>query len=133
MARFRTLTLAALGLTLLAWAAPLSAQQPAAGKKDDPKKKPEPTKFLRVKRDAKDNPVALETAVVRYASADGKGVTVDLVGAVHIGDKDYYDKLNKLMEQYDVLLYELVARRGRASPRAASATRTTCCRSSRTA
>jgi hypothetical protein len=56
---------------------------------------------------------AMETAVVRYVPASGEGeVTVDLIGAVHVGDKAYYEKLNKLMEQYDVLLYELVAPQG---------------------
>ena len=36
-------------------------------------------------------------------------MTVDLIGAVHIGDIAYYDELNKQFTQYDALLYELVA------------------------
>jgi len=83
-------------------------------KKAEAKKAP-PTKFLRVLRDDKKQMTALETAVVRYAPAEGD-VTVDLIGAVHVGDKAYYEKLNKLMEQYDVLLYELVAPEGRRVP-----------------
>ena len=37
------------------------------------------------------------------------GVQVDLVGAIHIGDRAYYQKLNKLFGQYDAVLFELVA------------------------
>jgi hypothetical protein len=60
----------------------------------------------------------MQTAVVRYANAPPKNgpkqkpVTVDLVGAVHIGDIAYYRKLNDLFRQYDALLYELVAPQG---------------------
>ena len=75
--------------------------------------KPKPTRFLRVLRDKKKVPTALETAVVRYVPANGKEtVIVDLVGAVHIGDKSYYRNLNKRFEKYDVVLYELVAPKG---------------------
>lgn len=52
-------------------------------------------------------PIALETAVVSYKNKGGK--TIDLIGAVHIGDKDYYDNLNVKFKAYDALLYELVA------------------------
>jgi len=48
----------------------------------------------------------LQTSVIRYKK---KKATVDLIGAVHIGDAKYYDKLNTLFTDYDVLLYELVA------------------------
>lgn len=37
------------------------------------------------------------------------GVTVDLIGVVHIGEQEYYEELNDLFKEYDVLLYELVA------------------------
>jgi hypothetical protein len=50
---------------------------------------------------------------VRYVPANGKEtIAVDLVGAVHIGDKAYYDELNKRLGTYDVVLYELVAPKG---------------------
>src|SRR5262249_12973780 len=74
-----------------------------------------------LQRDDKKQITALETNVVRYAAASGEGdVTVDLIGAVHVGDKAYYEKLNKLMEQYDVLLYELVAPAGTKIPKGGS-------------
>ncbi len=59
---------------------------------------------------------------VRYREAEGKatlqtvlrtlkspkGQTVDLVGVVHIADKGYYEELNRQLETYEAVLYELV-------------------------
>jgi hypothetical protein len=68
------------------------------------------TEFIRLQSSMKDEPTAFQTATVRFVPADGKGETVvDLIGVVHIGDREYYQKLNKQFESYDVLLYELVA------------------------
>jgi len=77
------------------------------------------TKFIRLTRDAKTaEPAALETAIVRYRPIAGKGeLVVDLIGVVHMGDRDYYRKLNRQFEDYDVLLYELVAPQGTRIPR----------------
>jgi hypothetical protein len=49
----------------------------------------------------------LETSIATYSRPDG--VRVHLVAAVHIGDGGYYRKLNRIFEEYDALLYELVA------------------------
>lgn len=78
--------------------------------------------WVRVEYDKAGNPAGMQTAIVRYANkkADGnakpggkqKPVTVDLIGAVHIGDIAYYRKLNDYFKQYDALLYELVAPEG---------------------
>lgn len=85
--------------------------------KEAPAKPAEP-QFIRVRRDDQGQPLAMETAVVRYVpTAGAEGVVVDLIGAVHVGDKSYYDELNKLFESYDVLLYELVAPEGTKIPK----------------
>jgi hypothetical protein len=78
-----------------------------------------PSKFVRVRYDDKKRPVALETAIVRYAKpgAEKDGLYVDLIGAIHIGDKPYYQQLNKDFTQYDALLYELVAPQGTRVPK----------------
>jgi hypothetical protein len=47
----------------------------------------------------------LQTGVVRYVRGD---TIVDLVGAVHLADPDYFDALNTQLEQYDAVLYEMV-------------------------
>ena len=49
---------------------------------------------------------ALETASAQYINDDG--VEVELIGAVHIADKEYYQDLNTQIEKYDSLLYEMV-------------------------
>jgi hypothetical protein len=76
-------------------------------------------KYLRITRDTDDEPIALQTAIVHFAPADAAGgdLTVDLVGAVHVGEKSYYDALNKAFETYDVVLYELVAPDGTRVPK----------------
>jgi pyruvate/2-oxoglutarate dehydrogenase complex dihydrolipoamide acyltransferase (E2) component len=76
---------AALATTLLC-----AAEEPAPG-------------FIRVDED--DNAARLQTAVTRY---EKDGVTVDLIGAVHIADKKYYETLSKRFEGYESLLYEMI-------------------------
>ncbi len=75
-------------------------------------------KFLRLERAEDDTPRALETAIVRYVPRDcgETGPTVDLVAAVHVADKAYYEELNRRFKQYDVVLYELVAPPGTQIP-----------------
>ncbi|MGC3970316.1 MAG: hypothetical protein QM775_24185 [Pirellulales bacterium] len=70
-------------------------------------------------RDAKKVPTALDTAIVRYVAKGGKydGAVVDLIGAVHVGDKKYYRQLNKKFTEYDALLYELLAPKGTRIPK----------------
>jgi hypothetical protein len=48
----------------------------------------------------------LETPIVTMRN--GNGVTVELIGAVHIADTDYYKALNEQFRSYEVLLFELV-------------------------
>jgi hypothetical protein len=52
---------------------------------------------------------SLQTADVEFQNANG--VVVQLVGAVHIGEKNYYDSLNREFRGYDAVLYELVKSR----------------------
>ncbi|HEY2584585.1 MAG TPA: hypothetical protein VGI81_02325 [Tepidisphaeraceae bacterium] len=56
----------------------------------------------------------LETAVATYQN--DAGVTVHLVGAIHIADKSYYDGLNKTFKEYDAVLYEMVKPRNAPPP-----------------
>lgn len=59
--------------------------------------------FIRVKEAEKST--KLQTAVFGY---EKDGVRVDLIGAIHIADKRYFEFLNKWFENYDVLLFEMV-------------------------
>ena len=75
--------------------------------------------YVRVKQQDKkvngrtvQKPLALQTAIVRYTGAPGTkydGRIVDLVGVVHIGQLEYYKKLNNKLATYQKVLYELVA------------------------
>lgn len=69
--------------------------------------------FVRLHRSAEGHPLALETSIVRYETKSDapKRLKVDLIGAIHVGDRAYYDELNKAFGEYDVVLYELVARK----------------------
>lgn len=61
------------------------------------------TDFIRVDQD--DQAARLQTGVTRY---EKDGVVVDLLGAIHIADAAYFDKLNKEFTAYDALLFEMV-------------------------
>lgn len=67
-------------------------------------------KYIRLVRD--DGEItSLDTAIVRYSPTDPKAGAfehVDLIGAIHIGDKAYYDAINERFREYDIVLYELV-------------------------
>ena len=91
------------------------AEKPAEGaaeatdSEESEQKKP---KYLRIDRDDSGRKRALQTAIVRYegpAGTKNAGVIVDLVGVVHIGERDYYQDLDNRLSKYESVLYELVA------------------------
>ncbi|MDZ4286552.1 MAG: hypothetical protein U0984_01260, partial [Prosthecobacter sp.] len=88
-------------LLTLVWAGSLCAAEAT-----DPAATPAPTDFIRFVEDAKG--AALQTGIGSYLSPEG--AIVDLVGAVHIADKVYFDALNARFKSYDAVLYELVGR-----------------------
>ena len=84
-------------LLLLGLALPsLSAPKPA---------KPDVSQYLRFKAGRKAD--ALEVAVTSFKHPKTE-VQVDLVGVIHIGDRAYYEKLNKMFKNYDAVLFEMV-------------------------
>ena len=97
------------------------AQQDEKRQQKEAKKKhlKDSAHFMRIRKDSKGRDVALETSITRYELTNEKGVriTVDLIGAVHIGEKEYFEKLNKRFEQYESMLYELVAPEGTVIPK----------------
>jgi hypothetical protein len=83
------------------------------------KDKQDSSRFIRLSRDEKKQPIALEAAIVRYVPKDHRKKTpiVDLVTAVHIGEKNYYEQLNREFKGYDAVLYELIAPEGVQVPK----------------
>lgn len=59
--------------------------------------------FIRIRED--DEAARLQTAYFGY---EKDGVRVDLIGAIHIADKRYYEFLNESFEDYEALLFEMV-------------------------
>ena len=87
------------------------------------KDKENSSRFIRLNRDEKKQPIALESAIVRYVPKDRskKAPIVDLITAVHIGEKSYYQRLNREFEGYDAVLYELIAPEGTRIPKGGGA------------
>lgn len=83
--------------------APATTASPAAG--GDAK-----GKFIRFV-DLGDYRGRLEVAIARYADRR-RGVEVDLVSAVHVGEPSYYADLSRRFPRFDAVLYELVAPEG---------------------
>lgn len=71
------------------------------------------SEFTRIATNEEGAPESLQLAIVTYAPAGGdRDVQVDLVSAVHVGEQAYYAELNALFDDYDALLYELIAPAG---------------------
>jgi hypothetical protein len=95
----------------VAEAAPKQEKKPAAEQADQETEKTSAL-YLRVHKSEAGKPVALQTGIVRYRGKKGtkhEGRIVDLVGVVHIGQREYYEDLNDRLSKYDSVLYELVA------------------------
>ena len=74
--------------------------------------------WLKLERNERGVPLRLATSIVRFEgefrAADGKTrpVSVDLIGAIHLGEKAYYDRLNAEFKEYETVVFELVADEG---------------------
>ena len=101
-------------------ASPGSAAKAEKAQKTEQKPDQE-QQFMRLSRDSGRRPLALEAAIVTYAPRAGARTspTVDLIAALHVADKAYYDQLNERFSKYDVVLYELVAPEGTRIPKGA--------------
>ncbi|BCU76768.1 hypothetical protein [Luteolibacter sp. LG18] len=64
---------------------------------------PKASDFIRVDEDAQ--AARLQTGVTRYKK---DGVTVDLIGAIHIADAAYYKNLSGKFDNYQAVLFEMV-------------------------
>jgi hypothetical protein len=77
--------------------------------KDQKDDKDEGPEYIRIRKNDRNLAVALETSVIQFgASPKYPSATVDLIGAIHLGEPEYYSQLNELFKTYDVLLYEAV-------------------------
>ncbi len=115
MSKLRILTLFLLAVTTAAFTQFVYADNDAPKTEQNAPKKAKKAKgdefqYVRVVRDKEAKKGSLDTAVRKFVGENG--VCVDLVGAIHVAEKSYYKELNKLFEDYDVVLYEVVAEEG---------------------
>lgn len=67
--------------------------------------------IMRITSDAASKAQHLEVPLLRYTKGSQfkDQIVVDFVGAVHLGEKQYYGDLNKRFTSYDAVLFELVS------------------------
>ena len=61
---------------------------------------------VRIEKNHDGRITALLTPIIQLENKHG--VKVDLIGAVHVGDEEYYSYLEERFKTYDALLYELI-------------------------
>ena len=81
----------------------------------DPARKKQ-SQFVRLLKEGEE-PVALQTSITTFQSSGNEKLTVDLIGAIHVGESSYYKLLNERFRNYDAVLYELVAPKGTRIPK----------------
>lgn len=64
-----------------------------------------PEKFMKIEQKGQEE-YQLSTPILSYEGKDGN--VVELVGAVHVAEKEYYERLNKLFTTYHLLFFEMV-------------------------
>lgn len=116
--RIQTTFVAAIASLFLAagvWAQEASEPKSESAKAHSPKF----DDYIRIRKEAKNRPRSLETSVTRFEgnSDEGTPFFVDLIGVVHVGEQAYYESFNALFENYDAVLYELVAPKGTRIPK----------------
>jgi hypothetical protein len=93
-------------LGLLLSLLPVSACGQSADAPDSTEPQPQ---YIRIRKNERKLAVALETSVAHFKdSAKYPDAEVDLIGAIHLGDAQYYKDLNALFPKYDVVLFEAV-------------------------
>lgn len=74
--------------------------------------------WLKLERDERGVPLRLATSIVRFEgefrASDGetRPVSVDLIGAIHLGEAAYYERLDAEFKEYETVVFELVAEKG---------------------
>lgn len=83
---------------------PAVVESPATAPAPQGEKESELPDYVRMAED--EQSTRMETGIGSFALPDGR--IVDLVGVVHLGDKSYYQDLNRKLGTYDAVLFELV-------------------------
>lgn len=84
----------------------LCARPTVAGPEEDKAAAAEPERVWVKTQQNRRRQFRLAVASRRYVPVGGEGPMITLAGAVHIGDGDFYDKLQELVDSHDVVLFE---------------------------
>lgn len=78
--------------------------------------------FIQLQTDARSVPLALKTSILTFESPSQTGtllpvvmptsLRIDVIGAIHLVDQQYYEELNRLFRDYEVVLFEAVVPKG---------------------
>ncbi|CAL1359525.1 unnamed protein product [Linum trigynum] len=103
----------------------MAASSPANSNSNDYVSMDSLADFLRFKKGPVRGTGELQTAIVSYRkqspeSTISSSLQVDLVSAIHIADKEYYSTLQKELESYDCVLYEMVTKGKKENPETAT-------------
>lgn len=72
---------------------------------------PEP--MIRIEYERETVPVSLQTPILRFeGSYKGEPIQIDLIGAIHFADSEYYAVLNRRFTQYDAVGVEMILPKG---------------------
>lgn len=112
LGRFALALFTLAGLAAPAWA----RAEPPASKAEAVAKEPSELKWVRVKQDERRN-LRLQVAQREFVPAKDNGPSVTLQGAVHIGDAEFYKKMQEDLDGYDLILYEGVSPSGSDNPK----------------
>lgn len=101
---------------MFSWSCP----DPASAQIPDPR--PEP--YLKVIEDTENGTIRLDLAVRLFAPAgdEKNGPAIACVGAIHIAEPEFYQQLQKYLDQQNLVLYEGVKPRGFGNPKTAENT-----------
>lgn len=95
--------------TLPATTLPAEDSADSDAKPDSAEQEADSLEYVRIKRNERRLAVALQTSIIRFAdSPKYPGTTVDLIGAIHLGETSYYEELNQKFKDYEVVLFEAV-------------------------
>ena len=94
-------------LAALWWCSPAPAEDISAAEKAE--YGGYPGRYVLLDSSSRDRQ-SLSTPVAVYVHDNG--VEAALIGAIHVAEPEYYDRLNKLFGRYDVLLFEMVGGEG---------------------
>lgn len=80
---------------------------PICARAESTESKDPESRFTRIRKNSSGVSDAVETSVASYRTAGG--VDIDLISAIHVGEKQYYAQLNSIFQNYDAVLFELIA------------------------